>query len=49
MDSRYLCKIKLLKSDSSVGICMGYGLDGGSSIPGGEKSFLSSPQRPNSL
>jgi hypothetical protein len=40
MDSLYSFKIKHFKNDSSVGIAKGYGLDGGSSIPGRGKSFF---------
>jgi hypothetical protein len=39
---------QLRSLDSSVGIAMGYGLDGPGSIPGNAK-FLSSPERPDRL
>jgi hypothetical protein len=43
----YLRPILIWSWDASVGIATGYGLDGWSSIPGRDKRFFSSPQRPH--
>jgi hypothetical protein len=38
-----------MRQDNLVGIATAYGLDGRVSIPGKDKKFISSPQRPDRL
>jgi hypothetical protein len=40
---------RYMSLDSSVGTAMGYGMDGWVSIPGRDKRFFCTPQRPDRL